>query len=304
MRPIKIFIFILLMNISGFAAFDFSSIIYDYSGIPDLSYYRARDNYHLPYRYYPSSSNKLIIILHGSAYHSRYFYHLSKELSKQGVAQIVSPDLRGHGNNPARRGDVDYIGQLDDDLDDLVQFCLNKYQAKKIIMAGHSSGGGLALRLAGDHKRVQADAYLLLAPYFAHDAPTINPASGWAKPHLFKVILANILNGIGLHWLDHATTVSFNMPEQYRDGSETLSYSHALISSYTPLDHRADLANISKKTLIIVGEHDEAMLAHAYQETLPVNENIEFEILPHVTHIGIVTDDSAITAMAQWLGSL
>ena len=134
-----------------------------------------------------------MIIFHGSGYHSRYLYKLAKTLSDGKVAQVATPDLRGHGVRPIKRGDIDYIGQLDDDLDDFVQFCITTYRPENIFIAGHSSGGGLALRLMGNDKRHQADGYVLLAPYLAHDAPTTNTKSGWAKPSMIKVILAHTL---------------------------------------------------------------------------------------------------------------
>jgi non-heme chloroperoxidase len=44
---------------------------------------------------------------------------LAKTLQAEGVT-VYAPDLRGHGSS-GRRGDIDYIGQLDDDLVDLYQ---------------------------------------------------------------------------------------------------------------------------------------------------------------------------------------
>lgn len=281
----------LLCAVESFSEIDFSSLVYDYSDLPDLVQYPARDHGKLTYRYYPSPSNNLMIILHGSGYHSRYLHKLAKAISHNQIAQVVTPDLRGHGPRAFKRGDVDYIGQIDDDLDDLVQFCIATYRPKKIFVAGHSSGGGLALRLMGNKIRHQADGYILLAPYFSHDAPTTNSKSNWAKPALIKVIFAHILNGFGLHWLDHSVTIRFNLPKKYRDGSETLAYTHALITSFSPTDYRDDLQKTAQKTLVIVGENDEAMNASEYQKVLPRNTNIELVILPGVNHMGIVTNE-------------
>lgn len=300
MRLIVIWNFLLFAYV-GFAAIDFSSLLYDYSGIPDLTQYPARDGARLDYRYYPSSAKNLMIILHGSGYHSRYLYKLAKTLSENNVVQVVTPDLRGHGVKPTKRGDVDYIGQLDDDVDDVLQFCRNTYHPEKIIIAGHSSGGGLVLRLMGNQKRQQADGYVLLAPYLAHDAPTTNAQSGWAKPSLIKVIFAHMLNGFGLHWLDHVVTINFELPRQYRDGSETLAYTHALITSMSPLNYQSDLQNTSKKTLIVVGENDEAMHVHEYEKVMPKNKNFEVSIMPHMNHMGVVINDRAIGVISTWL---
>jgi non-heme chloroperoxidase len=99
----------------------------------------------------------------------------------------------------------------------------------------------------GNPKRHQADGYILLAPYLKHDAPTTNKNSGWAKPLLARVISANILNAFGWGCLDHAVTIKFDMPEKYKDNSETLSYTLAMITSYSPWDYKKDLKNTSKR---------------------------------------------------------
>ncbi len=286
----------ILFAINGFSEIDFSSLVYDYSGMPELSKYQARDKSMLDYRYYPSSSKNLIIILHGSGYHSRYLYKLAQNLN--GMAQIVTPDLRGHGANAKNRGDVDYIGQLDDDLDDLVEHCHKKYRPEKIYIAGHSSGGGLALRLMGNDQRPQAEGYILLAPYLAHDAPTTNAGSNWAKPKIMKIILANVLNGFGLSWLDHSFIIEFNLPKKYRDGSETLAYTHAFINSYAPKDYQKDLLKTARKTLVLVGEDDEAMHAHEYKKLLP---QMSLKILSKINHMGIVTNVETAHIIGRWL---
>lgn len=293
-----------LFSVQTFAEIDFSSLLYDYSEIPDLVKYQARDHAKLAYRYYPSSSNNLLIILHGSGYHSRYLYKLAKNISHHHIAQVVTPDLRGHGPQALKRDDVDYIGQLDDDLDDFVKFCIATYRPKKIFITGHSSGGGLALRLMGNQTRHQADGYILLAPYFAHDAPTTNQKSHWAQPALFKVIFAHMLNGFGLHWLDHAVTIEFNLPQKYRDGSETLAYTHALITSLSPSDYEKDLKNTTKKTLVLIGENDEAMNASEYRKVLSQNSSIELTILPRVNHMGIVINEHSTELIGAWLNRI
>src|SRR5580704_6856298 len=132
---------ILLFATKAFSAIDFSELLYDYSNMPDLVRYQARDQAMLDYRHYSSFSKDLLIIIHGSGYHGRYFHKIALDISQKNIAQVIIPDLRGHGLNPKKRGDVDYIGQLDDDLDDLILFAIAKYKPHKIYIAGHSSGG-------------------------------------------------------------------------------------------------------------------------------------------------------------------
>jgi triacylglycerol esterase/lipase EstA (alpha/beta hydrolase family) len=92
-----------------------------YENLPKLQPYIARDSTQLSYRLYESSvaTDKVIILLHGSGWHSMQFYPLANYLSRNGLAHVITPDLRGHGFTPEQRGDVAYIGQLEDDLADL-----------------------------------------------------------------------------------------------------------------------------------------------------------------------------------------
>ena len=95
------------------------------------------------YRHYPSDTDKALILLHGSGYHSQYLLPLAEFISTEGLAQVYTPDLRGHGPSLARRGDVDYINQLEDDLADLVTEIRQDCSDATMLVGGHSSGGGL-----------------------------------------------------------------------------------------------------------------------------------------------------------------
>ena len=52
---------------------DFTKLFIDYSGAPELQSFTARDGTPLAYRHYPAESNKVLILFHGSGYHSQYF---------------------------------------------------------------------------------------------------------------------------------------------------------------------------------------------------------------------------------------
>ncbi|MEI7616190.1 MAG: alpha/beta hydrolase, partial [Actinomycetota bacterium] len=84
----------------------FKELYFDYTGLPELKSFKARDGKDLNYRYYPSNSDKTLILLHGSGWHSRYFLPLAEFISSNNLANVYTPDLRGHGLNPDKRGDV------------------------------------------------------------------------------------------------------------------------------------------------------------------------------------------------------
>jgi alpha-beta hydrolase superfamily lysophospholipase len=162
---------------------------------------------------------------------------MAKILSEKGLVKVLTPDLRGHGEHPKKRGDVDYIGQFDDDLVDFITFARKKYSPRKIILGGHSSGGGLALRFAGSSNQKLLDSVILLAPYFKYDAPTVRQDAGWAEGKILRSIGLSLLNAAGIHRFDHVVTLTFDLPQEYRDGTETLEYTHATSVSFAPIDY-------------------------------------------------------------------
>jgi pimeloyl-ACP methyl ester carboxylesterase len=110
---------------------------------------RLRDGFEVDVRHLSADGidPPLLILLHGSGWYGRQVDALLPALAKH--ADVIAPDLRGHGAQAKLRGDVAYIGQLEDDIADLID--LYARPGQKIILAGHSSGGGLAIRFWPGH---------------------------------------------------------------------------------------------------------------------------------------------------------
>ncbi|WP_233054902.1 alpha/beta hydrolase [Motilimonas cestriensis] len=284
---------------------NFNEMLMDYNSLPELQYYQARDNTALAYRHYPSRANKTLILLHGSGWHSQQFLSLANYVSKQGLAQVYTPDLRGHGHDPKRRGDVDYIGQFEDDLADFMAMIKTRHPDTKVIVGGHSSGGGLAIRFAGGQYAGQADAYVLLAPFIYYNAPTTKPnAGGWAQPYTGRIVGLTMLNNMGVHWFDSLTAIQFNLPEPLRNGSETLAYSYRLNTSFAPRDYKQDLSSINQPLLVIAGTADETMYVDQYQPLISEYTKVDVKLLPDVTHMGVVVGPEVQPVLRDWLGKL
>ncbi len=111
-----------------------------------------------------------------------------------------------------------------------------------IILGGHSSGGGLAIRFGGSKYGDQVNAYLLLSPFSSNNAPTIRPNSGgWAVPYTGRIAGLTMLNNVGIRWFNYRTAIEFNMPKEARDGTETLSYTLRMNTAYAPDNYKKDL---------------------------------------------------------------
>ncbi len=269
-----------------------------------LETYPARDGSALPVRHYAAESPTTLLLVHGSGYHGGYLAPLASRIATSRAARVYTPDLRGHGASPERRGDVDYIEQLEDDLADLVAFVRRRHPDTRIVVGGHSSGGGLALRFAGGPHRELASGLVMLAPFLAHDAPTTRPdAGGWARPRLGVIIGLSILNGFGIRALNGTTAITFQMPEAVRDGTETLAYSFRLNTGYAPRDYASDLAAANAPVLALIGSNDEAFLAEQLEPTVTAHAQGDpvIQILPDVGHLDLPSAPATAAILSRWL---
>jgi len=283
----------------------FNELFLDYTNMPKLQTFTARGGKKLTYRHYPSQSDKVLILVHGSGWHSQYFFPLAKFISSEGLAQVYTPDLRGHGPTPERRGDVDYIDQLEDDLADLLASIRKEHPDARLILGGHSSGGGLVIRFAGSQYGQQADAYMLLSPFLKYNAPTMRPNSGgWAHAYTRRIAGLTMLNTMGIHWFDYLTAIEFNMPEEARDGTETLSYSHRLNTAYAPRNYKKDLSAITQPLLVVAGIQDDAFIANKFEPVISKYTDVHVTLLPDVTHMGVVVRPDVQPVLRNWLQDL
>ncbi len=280
----------------------------DYSTIPDTITYTARDGSNLPYRRYDGGSDRLIVLAHGSGWHGMQFHPMASKLAASGLGTIVVPDLRGHGATPERRGDVDYIGQLEDDLEDLINTMQAEQNYNKVVLGGHSSGGGLVIRFAGGEHNDSADEFILMAPFLKYNAPTTKPNSGgWAYTATRRIIGLTMLNNVGITWFNHLPVISFAMSEEVLDGpygdTATTTYSYRLNTAFAPrMDYESDLAAMKQPFLLIAGSEDESFLVEAYQPVISAQtDSGDYQILEGISHIGITTDPRAIDVIAGWL---
>jgi alpha-beta hydrolase superfamily lysophospholipase len=289
--------------------FDFTSLAAAKTEIdpPSLRRYTARDGEELAYRYYDSSAQRILIFVHGSSYHGGGYHALASAISLSGAAKVVLPNLRGHYQSGHRRGDVDYVGQLEDDLDDLIGLLRREGHDGPITLGGHSSGGGLAIRFAGGAHRGDVTSFLLLAPIIP-TSPAVRggTAGGWVTLNLRRLYGLLMLNAVGIHGYDALPIVAFNKPAKFWDGTETLSYSYRLNASYHPrYRYQADLAALGERTLVLIGANDQAIDPDLLRgEFAKSDAAAQFAVVPDVNHFGIFSNKAVLARIGEWLKAL
>ena len=148
----------------------------DLTDLPALSRYTARDGTQLAYGAYPGDGEQVAVLIHGTGTESSVMNALAKTLHAAGTT-VYAPDLRGHGSS-GRRGDIDYIGQLDDDLADLVATIRPEHAHATMTLIGFSGGGAFTIRIAGGPHGNLFDRYIVIDPAIVYPSPPARPNAG------------------------------------------------------------------------------------------------------------------------------
>ncbi len=269
----------------------------DFSGLPRLQQFTARDGQQLSYRVYPGTNTNVVVLIHGSSGESSGMHAVAESLNAIGDTVYV-PDLRGHGHD-GRPGDIDYIGQLDNDLADFMAIVRPQRADAKFTLMGHSSGGGFVLRIAEGPQAHWFDRFVLLSPLLGYGSPTYRPdLGGWATPFIGRIIALRTLNAVGVHWFNGLPIVAFAID---RDAPVPLvgAYSYRMQMNFSaPRDAVARLAAVKQPMMVLVGSDDEIFYADRYATVIHQQRaDVPVVLVPGVNHMGMVTDPRALAAI-------
>jgi pimeloyl-ACP methyl ester carboxylesterase len=278
----------------------------DRSTMPPLSRFSARDGTELAYRHYPArgpSNGKIAILVHGSAGSSVAVHALADALAARGV-ETYAPDLRGHGGS-GTRGDVGFIGQLENDMADLVALVRQTSPTEPLTLLGHSSGGGFALRIASSPIQDLFARTVLLAPYLGYDAPSTRADSGgWASADIPRFLGLVVLDKLGIDCCGSLATLTFAVPAN-SERNVNRTYSYRLMRNFATRDYRRDLAATRHPVALIAGAADELMFADKYADAVhAVAPSVEVKLIDGVDHMGIVCSPQGVTAVADYVANM
>jgi len=275
----------------------------DTQALPDLAWYKARDGALLSYREYRASDTKVVVLLHGSAGSGVDMHPIALALQRSGISALV-PDVRGHGANRPH-GDISYVGQLDDDLMDLINEKKPAYSNSTWTVLGFSSGAAFALRFAAESPAGQlVDRYVLVSPYLRYDAPSIRKSEpestatqSWASASVGRIVGLTMLNQWGVHICDGLPVLAFPVPANIDAATQT--YSWRMYRNFGAHDdYLADIRRTVRPMQVLVGGSDELLDAVKLQsEFQSQRPNVPVSILPGLGHSDMVTRADAIRAV-------
>lgn len=274
--------------------------VMNFTNLPPVTYYTARDGVKLAYRAYPvAQARQTVVLVHGSTASGTSMHALAEYLQKTGI-EAYALDIRGHGDS-GRRGDIDYIGQLEDDLEDFMkQFFSGR---KDVTLVGFSSGGGFVLRFAAGNRQSLFGRYVALAPFIRYDSPTTKPETAkHAQAAVPRMLAITLLGSAGQKVFGHLPVVAFGIsPDMAK--YLTATYSYRLSANFAlHYDYQSDLKAIKQPLALLVGEKDELFYPQKYLTVLAeVQPHAEIRVVPGVGHTALTTEPAGLAAIAEVL---
>ena len=272
----------------------------DFSDMPPIRTFTARDGTALVYRAYPGDPNRVVILIHGSSGTTASVHPLARAIHQRG-ATVYTVAMRGH-DGTGRSGDIDYIGQLDDDLVDFVKTLGAKKVGETRTLIGFSSGGGFALRFAGSVQGALFDRLILISPQFPHDAPTVQTnAGGWISIAIPRYVALSLLTRAGITAFNGLPVLAMAVdPKRAAAAKQTSVYSFRMLRNFGPSDdYLGDFRRARGPVSLFVGGADEIFVADKFAPLLrPVRADVVVKVLPGINHMGMTVRPAALEAIA------
>lgn len=253
--------------------------------------FKMKDGKYLSADFFVKKKSRLtIVLLHGVLSNALKMNKAAGLLRDAARAEVFALDLRGHGRSDGAPGDVDYIDQYAEDVAGVIAQIKKDKPNNKIIVAGHSMGGGIGLRFAMLKNRALIDGFLLFAPLLGQNTPTFPPPGKvqtdkepFLKIHIQRLIGLKMMNSIGEHQYDGLKVLFFNVPQN----APIKAYTYRANESMAPVDYAEGLKSVREPLLVLVGSRDEAFTASAFENAVKSNSQGEVFVIEGATHNGI-----------------
>lgn len=180
----------------------------------------------------PGEVRAVVVLAHGYGEHARRYDHVAQRFGQAGLATYAL-DHRGHGRAGGKRVRVRHMEEFVSDYRELVRIAREENPDRKVIVLGHSMGGGIVFAYGAAH----ADDYDLMIL----SGPAIAAHTGVSKA---KAVIGKALGSIFP-----------DLPIEAID-ADAVSRDPKVVADYKadPLVYRGKVPAGIGKALLVVGE--------------------------------------------------
>jgi pimeloyl-ACP methyl ester carboxylesterase len=219
--------------------------------------------------------------------------------------RIIAPDLRGHGDSPAPEG----VYTMDEMADDVIELLETLHIAERIVLGGLSMGGYVALSLIARYPR-RVRGLMLMDTRAGADSPEAADGREATARSVLEAGSATAVASAMVPKLFSKLTLE-ERPERVEpmravmEATTARGIAGALRGMAKRPDRRAELAEISVPTLVLVGEEDVITPPAEAQAMAAAIPNARLEVIPHAGHMAPYENPAvANAAILKFLGSL
>ena len=209
--------------------------------------WKSNDNLEIFGQYWKTdqAEKAVIALVHGFGEHSGRYQHVAEMFGANGYS-VIALDHRGHGQSGGQRGHTPTYEHIMQDLDNFILKVHDIFPEQKIILYGHSMGGGFVANYLIRNKP-QVIGGILTGPFFRTASP----------PPAFQLFLGKIMQNIWGAFPDKA-----KVPPEY------ISKDKAVVDKYAqdPLVHNNMSAKLGM-SLLATGEY---AIEHAAEVAVPL----------------------------------
>ncbi len=233
-----------------------------------------------------SGTGEPLVLLHGFGESTLAFAQVRPELARHFT--VVAIDLNGFGytERPRDRASYTLAGQ-----ERLVLGVLDRLGLRRVRLAGHSYGGGLALYLAARHPE-RIDRLLLIdnaLPLYA--STRRNPHLRWRwlarfAAHTYALSDRRIAAGLAEAYFDDSK-VTKTLVREYAERLRIEGAADALYGLVGPSNeppYRIDLATVRMPTLVVWGAEDRLIEVAGAETRSKLLPDARFVVLPACGH--------------------
>lgn len=289
---------------NGFIGTVYSGLIRKVNGIEQIRERietRDHDFLDLDWSYAESTSDAVIILLHGLEGHAQrpYITGTAKLFNQNGI-DAVSVNFRGCSGEDNRFYHSYHSGATND-LDDVIQHCIQNKNYSRIYIKGISLGGNITLKYLGEEreipKQIKSAISISVPVHLTGSARELHMPKNAAFAIRFRKHLVDKLKVKIKNFPDHITQEEIDSIRSLRDFDEVYtSKAHGFKDAqdyYEQCSSLQFLNAIEVPTLVINALNDSFLSPECYPiKEAKVNKNLHLEMPKFGGHVGFIQSGS------------
>ena len=225
----------------------------------------------------------VVVLCHGYAEHARRYDHVAQRFGESGLA-VYALDLRGHGRSGGKRVYLRNISEYTEDFHTLVSIAAGEYPDLKLVVLGHSMGGGVVFAYGVEHPDDYAAMVL--------SGPAVDAQDGMSPVMAFVAkALGQLLPGLPVEQLptdavsrDPEVVAAYNADPLVHHGKLPAGIARALIGVGETMSQRAPA--LTAPLLVVHGEQDKLIPVQGSRHLMECvgSQDAQLTVYPELYH--------------------